>query len=257
MKISSVWVIGKKGLEDSVENFKHVAKRYFNLKDKRPDIVATIGGEGTVFRAVKEYPNSVVLPFRKLSFGALSQLDESDALMALEKIKKGEYVVENIMRLEIKYKGLKAWGINDVCVLRDDENANRFRVFSDNEDVYGNELMGDGVIGATPYGSTGYNWTAGGPILNRNESRFVITPVCSAYFNQRLVIENRNVMKKAEESKIFPDNKEVVIKFSRDIRNKIVPDGRQEERVYVDIKAGDKVIIRKSKENSKLLRILQ
>lgn len=257
MKVNNAWVIGKRGLEDLVENLKENMKKYFSLDKKNPDVVAAIGGEGTVFRAVKEYPNSAVLPFRKASFGALSQLNESDALMALEKIKRGEYIIEKVMRLEVEYKDINAWGINDVCVLRDDENANRFRIFSDGKDVYGDELMGDGILGATPYGSTGYNRTAGGPVLKKNENKFVITPICSAYFNQRLVIENKNVLKRVEESKTFPDNKEVVIKFSRDIRNKIVPDGRQEERKYIDIKAGDEVVIRKSKEKSKLLRILQ
>jgi len=211
------------------------------------NILIVVGGDGTIFKAAKDYPNAALLPIKRLSF---------PISIALEKIKKGEYKIEKIMRLEVKYKNFKAWGINDISVLRDDECANRFRVFIDGKNAFGDELMGDGVIVATPYGSTGYNWTAGGTVLKENENKFVVTPICSAYFNKRFTIKNKSIMKRAEGSKIIPDNKGVVIKFSRSIRNKIVPDGRKEERIYANIKAGDKVLIRKSKESSKFVKIL-
>lgn len=64
-------------------------------------------------------------------------------------------------------------------------------------------------------------------------------------------------MERVNKSIIFSDDREVVVKFFRDIRNKIVPDGRREERLYADMKVGDEVIIKKSKENSKFVKILQ
>jgi NAD+ kinase len=247
-----MWAIGKPG----VENLRETIRGYFDLDKKNPDVIAVLGGDGSIFRAAKEYPNAAILPFRKLSFAALSQLDEPDVETALKKVRKGEYHIEKVMRLEVKYKDFKAWGINDIAVYRDDENANRFRVFSDGKDVYEDELMGDGIIAATPYGSTGYSRNAGGPVLKRTERKFIITPICSAYFNRRFVIKDRNVMERVKESKIFSDDKEVVVKFFRDIRNKIVPDGRQEERLYANIKVGDEVTIRKAKEKSKFVKIL-
>ena len=211
------------------------------------DILIVVGGDGTIFKAVKEYPNAALLPIKRLSFPISA---------ALEKIKRGKYKIKKVMRLEVKYKNFKAWGINDISVLRDDECANRFRVFIDGKNAFGGELMGDGVIVATPYGSTGYNWTAGGSVLKENENKFVVTPICSAYFNKRFALKNKSVMKRAEGSKIIPDNKGVVIKFFRGIRNKIVPDGRKEERIYANIKAGDKILIRRAKESSKFVKIL-
>ena len=246
-----MWAIGKPG----VESLRETIKKYFDLNEKNPEVIAVLGGDGSIFRAAKEYPNSAILPFRKLSFAALSQLNESDVLTALEKIKEGNYYIEDVMRLEVEHKDFKAWGINDIAIYRDDEIANRFRVFSDGKDVYGEELMGDGILTATPYGSTGYNWTAGGPVLKGNEKKFIITPICSAYFNKRLTIENRNVMERVEESKVFSDDKEIVVKFFRDIRNKIVPDGRKEERIYIDTKSGDELSIKVSKKYSKFLKI--
>jgi NAD+ kinase len=211
------------------------------------DILLIIGGDGTVFRAAKEYPNAALLPFKRSVY---------PISFILEKIKKGKYVIEKLVRLEVKFKSFKAWGINDIVVYRDDEDANRFRIYSSEKDLYGDEIVGDGVIVATPYGSTAYNWTAGGPILNLNKKEFIVTPICSAYSNKRFVLKNRIVKKRIKESKIIPANKKIVIKFFRANRNKIVPDGRKEERAYANIRRGDKIEIKVSKNYSKIVRIL-
>ena len=216
-------------------------------KDSNYDILIVNGGDGTVFKVAKEYPDAALLPIKRLGF---------PVSIALEKIKNGDYVIEKLMRLEVKYKNFRAWGINDISVLRDDESANRFRVFINGKDAFGDELIGDGVVIATPHGSTAYNWTAGGQILRENEKRFIVTPICSVYSSKRVLMKNRKVMKRIEKSKIIQDNGEVVIKFSRNIKNKIVPDGRKEERFYADIKDGDKVIIKKAREYSKFVKIL-
>jgi NAD+ kinase len=226
---------------------KHKMKFKICKAKAKFDIIIVVGGDGTFFKAAKEYPNAALLPVKRLNH---------PVSVALEKLRKGKYVIERVVRLEVKYKKFKAWGINDISVLRDDECASRFRVFVDGKDVFGDDIIGDGVIVATPYGSTAYNWTAGGPILKENEKKLVIMPVCSAYFNKRFFIKNRKVMERIEKGKIIPDNKEITIKFSRGIRNKIVPDGRKEERVYFNIKAGEKVLIRRVKESSKFVKIL-
>jgi len=212
----------------------------------RFDIIIVVGGDGTVFKVAKEYPKAALLSVKRLRY---------PVSVALEKLRKGKYAIENAVRFEVKYKNFRTWGINDISVLRDDECASRFRVFVDRKNVFGDELIGDGIIVATPYGSTAYNWTAGGPILKENEKRFVLTPVCSAYFNKRFFIKNRKVMKRVK-GKIIPNNKEIIIKFSRDSRNKIVADGRKEERFYANFKTGDKITIRKANENSKFVKIL-
>jgi len=217
------------------------------IKKARYDIIIVVGGDGTIFRAVKEYQDVALLSIKRLKIPFSA---------ALKKIKKGEYKIEKVTRIEVSSDGIKRWGINDISVLRDDESASRFRIFINGRDAFGDELIGDGIIVATAYGSTGYNWTAGGPVLKENEKKFVVKPVCSAYFNKTCFIKNRKVMKRVEKSKIIPDNKEIIIKFSRSSKNKIVPDGRKEERIYADIKTGDKVFIRKAKENSRFVKIL-
>jgi NAD+ kinase len=235
--------------QKEVKKIKKILKDFgieFELCNKKSEynIIIVVGGDGTVFKAAKEYPKAALLPIKRL---------KQPPSIALAKIKKGSYACENTMRLEARFKNFKGWGMNDIVICRDDENANRIRIFSGGKDVYGDIIIGDGVIIATPYGSTGYNWSAGGPVL-RNK-KIVITPICSSYFNKRFTIKGRFVKKRAE-SKIVSDDKEITLKFFRDIRNKIVLDGREEERIYFSAKQGDKVTIRESKENSKLVRIL-
>jgi NAD+ kinase len=239
----------KKETKKVIKILKSLNIKFKICKNKKYkfDIIIVVGGDGTFFRAVKEYPNSAFLTIKRL---------KQPISKALEKIKKGKYLIENFIRIEAKYKNFKVWGINDISILRDDECASRFRVFIDGKDFFGDELIGDGIIVSTPYGSTAYNWTVGGPILKENEKNLVIMPVCSAYFNKRFFIKNRKVMERIEKGKVIPNNKEITIKFSRAMRNKIVPDGRKEERIYANIKAGDKVLIRRAKESSKFVKIL-
>jgi uncharacterized protein YllA (UPF0747 family) len=56
-------------------------------------------------------------------------------------------------------------------------------------------------------------------------------------------------------SKIFKNDKEVSVKFFREIRNKIIPDGRKEERFYSNMRYGDEVIVKKSKESVNFIKI--
>jgi NAD+ kinase len=249
--IRRMWAEGKPG----VEYLRDKIKEHFSLEEKKPDVVALLGGDGTILENAKKYPESPLLPFRKLSFGALADLEETDIDMAFEKLRKGEYEIEEVMRLEVEYKDLKTWGLNDIVIHRDDEFANKFRVFCDGLDTYDGELIGDALIVATPLGSTGYNWTAGGKILSKCEGKFIVTPICCAFFNRTIYQKGRRVMEKVEGGKTFSDDKEVIVVFNRDVKNKIVPDGRQKERLFINIEVGDEIAIRRAEKNSKFVRI--
>lgn len=216
------------------------------------DILVIVGGDGTVFSAAKEYSKAALFSIKRLKLAKSIGIET-----ALKKIRDGNYTIEKVMRLEVRYKKFKDWGINDIVVFRDDENANRFRIYSDEKDLYGDEIVGDGVIISTPYGSAAYNWNAGGPVLKENEKKIVVTPICSAYSSKRLNLKNRIVKRRIEKSKVLSFNKEIVIKFFRSMRNKIVPDGRNEERIYANTKSGDSITIRKSRKYSKIVRILK
>jgi hypothetical protein len=248
----SFWAFGKPGYEELLKNIK---KSEFRIDSKNPDIVVVLGGDGSILRANRVFPNSAVLPIIKESFGALAELRQNQFEYALEKIKKGEYQIENVMRIEVQYKDFKTWGMNEVVVYRDDEQCDRMRIFSDDRDLYDKELIGDGIIASTSSGSTGYNYAAGGEVLEKKERKFEVTPLCCSYMGDD-VVSDRRVLTRVTGGKVFPEGKEVVIRYGRKIRNKIVPDSIQAERRYFDFDISDEVMIRSSKENSKFVKIL-
>ena len=125
---------------------------------------------------------------------------------------------------------------------------------SDGIDLYGVELIGDGIIASTPTGSTGYCRSADGIVLKETERMFEITPMYSQ-FKGKDVVNGRRVPTNVRESKLIPEGKEVIITYSREMRNKIVPDSIQEERKYFDFKAGDYVTVRAAEKDTKFVKL--
>jgi NAD kinase len=213
-----------------------------------------LGGDGSILKANRKFPESSLLPIIKNSFGGLGELRQDQLDHALGKIKKGEYDIEEVMRVEAQYKDFKAWGLNEVVVYRDDEFCNRMRVKSSGRDVFGHELIGDGVIASSAAGSTGYNYVAGGKVLKKTDRKFEVTPICSSYIGTA-TDNGRRVLTRVTGGKIFNEGDEVTVEIERDIRNKIVPDAIKDERRYFDCKAGDYVTFRSAKSNSRFVKI--
>lgn len=226
------------------------------LNSQNPEIVVVLGGDGSILRANREFSNSSVLPVIKESFGGLAELRYSQFDYALDKIRKGEYEIEDVLRVEVQYKDFKTWAVNEVAIYRDDEQCNRMKVFSDGKDLYEKELIGDGMLACTASGSTGYCYAACGEVLGKTERKFEIAPLYCNYMGND-VVNGRRVLTRETESIVFPEGKEVIIAYNKKIRNKIVPDSIQKERRYFDFDIGDEVIIRSSSENSRFVKILE
>jgi hypothetical protein len=248
----SFWAVGKSGVEDIR---KAMEKTGLDLNSQNPEIVVVLGGDGSILRTNREFPNSSVLPIIKESFGGLAELRYSQFDYALEKMRKGEYEVEEVMRVEVQYKDFKTWAMNEVAIYRDDEQCNRMKVFSDGKDLYEKELIGDGMLACTASGSTGYCYAADGDVLSRAERKFQIVPLYCNYMGNDIV-NGRRVLTRVRGGKVFPEGKEVIIAYNKKIKNKIVPDSIQSERRYFDFDVGDEVIVRSSKENGRFVKLI-
>jgi NAD kinase len=250
--VADLWVMGKEGVE---EIKRAVMRQGLHLNADNPEVVLVLGGDGSILRANRKFPESSILPIIKNSFGGLGELGQDQLGYALGRIKKGDYEVEEVMRVEAQYKDFKTWGLNEVTVYRDDEFCNRMRVKSAGKDVFGHELIGDGIIACGPAGSTGYNYVAGGKVLKKTDRKFEVTPICSSYISDN-VVNGRRVLTRINGGKVFNEGDEVIVEIERDIRNKIVPDALKEERKYFDFKAGDYVTFRSAKTNSRFVKIM-
>jgi NAD+ kinase len=131
------------------------------IVDRNPDFILSYGGDGTVLFSERMHPQIPKLIIkrgnscRKCDY-SIDQL--SDILM---KIRKGKYEMRHEMKLEVVYKKRKLVGLNEIQIhAKLPISAVRFALTVDGR-IYEN-LIGDGVVIATPFGSTGYYKSTGG-----------------------------------------------------------------------------------------------
>ena len=154
------------------------------------DCILVLGGDGTLIRAAREY-HQYHIPLLGINMGTLGYLAEVELQHmeeALDKLMEGNGMIESRMMLEGTWgDGMTDTALNDIVI-------NRFgtlRIIQFNIYVNGellNTYQADGVIISTPTGSTGYNLSAGGPIVEPTASMIVITPICSHALNTRSIV---------------------------------------------------------------------
>lgn len=154
------------------------------------DAVIVIGGDGSLIEAARalQKHDTPILGINMGTLGYLTEVEISDIEDAVEKIISEEYQLETRMMLEGTFdNGLKDICLNDIIVSR--KGALRvihFDLFVNGELL--NSYKADGVIISTPTGSTAYNLSAGGPIVEPTASMIVITPICSHALNTSSIV---------------------------------------------------------------------
>lgn len=169
--------------EDEYAEDLHVAP--FSRAEKA-DIIISIGGDGTLLRGV-QYAFSweaALLGINMGRVGFLTEAEPGDIETALSAVISGDYDVETRPVLHVS-AGEQHWhALNDVVLSR----GGRARLTTINAWVDG-ELSGryvaDGVVVATPTGSTGYSLSAGGPIVSPKVECMIITPICAHTLQHR------------------------------------------------------------------------
>lgn len=146
------------------------------------DMVFSIGGDGTLLDTVSLVRDSgiPVLGINLGRLGFLSSISRDDILPAVEKVLSGNYTIEKRTLLHLASdRGLFgdfSYALNDLTVTRKDSTALIvIKVFVDG--VFLNSYWADGLIIATPTGSTAYSLSSGGPIVAPGSENFVITPL--------------------------------------------------------------------------------
>jgi len=148
------------------------------------DLLVVLGGDGTLLgiaRSLNESFNSPILGINIGNLGFLSSVDISDIDIALKKLKDGKFKIVDRMMLNCKVdsptnnEDLKA--LNDVVLARGTlSRMVKFTIFVDGK-IY-STFKGDGLIIATPTGSTAYSFSAGGPFIYPDLELITITPIC-------------------------------------------------------------------------------
>lgn len=212
------------------------------------DCVIVLGGDGTLLQAVHDLAERD-LPVFGINLGTLGFLAEtevSELEEAFAGLFAGEYSIRERMMLSVKAHTKAAVSalpdaLNDLVITRSGfSRVIGVGVYINGELV--NDYRGDGVIISTPTGSTGYNLSAGGPILAPGSNMMVITPICPHSLNARSIVVSDTdvVVVKVRMSKKTQDEEAIA-----------TIDGA----ASVNLRAEDYIEIRRAKRTTKLIRL--
>ena len=178
----------------------HAFNSYEQLKG-RADVLFSFGGDGTMLDSL-EFVRDTGIPVLGINMGRLgflSSVSSTETLDAVNMILKGNYEVEKRSLLELvgeegRFKGIN-FALNELSVMRKDGSSLIvIQVFVDDKLL--NTYWADGLILATPTGSTAYSLSAGGPIVAPNNDSFLITPISAHNLSVRpVVISDKSVVK--------------------------------------------------------------
>ena len=208
------------------------------------DMIISLGGDGSILHTAKQSAvhNIPVLGINVGRIGYMAEL-ETDELAQLEEIVSGKYTTEARMMLDVEvhrdneviYRDI---GLNDAVITK-------IRYFNTADlDIYTDgffisRYQGDGVIVATPTGSTAYSMSAGGPIVDPLSENIIITPVCTHSLSAKPIV-------------LSPE-REITIQALSEPENimGVTVDGATVQ----PIKKGDRVVIKKSEMVTRLIRV--
>jgi len=153
------------------------------------DFLVVLGGDGTLL-SVAEASARAGIPLLGVNLGFLGFLTEikKDELEeALEEFLEGRAMVEQRQMLEVEFKGASHLVLNDAVINKSAlARMISVRVCVDGTEI--SKIRADGIIVSTPTGSTGYNLSAGGPIINPQVSAIILTPICPHALTQRPIV---------------------------------------------------------------------
>jgi NAD+ kinase len=224
-------------------NGEHVVPRA-QIGSKHPDFVLVLGGDGTLLSAARAvaFEGVPILAVNLGSLGFLTEIPLNEIHEALEAVDQGQCPVElrSVLDCRLMRDGeciARHFALNDVVVNKSAiSRLVEFDLFIDGNMVF--QYKADGVIIATPTGSTAYSLAAGGPVLMPSVDAFVVTPVCPHSLTHRpLVVTQSSLI----ELKIETGEEQAFLSI----------DGQ----VGVPIQQGDQVLCQRAEHTVKLLRV--
>lgn len=222
--------------------------RFFKLERELPtaSCVICFGGDGTILHMAKAATrnNVPVLGVNIGTMGFMAELESSE-LEELPRLASGDYSIDSRMMLDVTVHRDRDIIFHDICLndaaITKGAIARIIHLKVECDGVQALECSGDGVIVATPTGSTAYSLSAGGPIVEPEAHSILVTPVCSHEIGSRCVVTS--------------DNRIITVGLTHNARRNafLSVDGGK----AVKINMGDRITIRKSEYTTKLIRLKQ
>jgi NAD+ kinase len=211
---------------------KELKKAGYKVNIKKPKLVITLGGDGTILRAARILAerNIPILGLHLGGLGFLSEIELHELNDALDRIKQGKFKIDERCMIEAQVGGKKLMALNDIVI----SNSGIARVIK--LEIKGiAEYVSDGVIFSTASGSTAYNLSAGGPILTPDSESMVIAAICPHSIATRPIVIEKPV------TAVLLRGKEAIL----------TADGQQ----LVALHERQKIRIQKSKHKTRFIRL--
>ena len=221
---------------NDLDKYHHLSA---DLEEMDVDIIIAIGGDGTILRT-QSLINGKKIPVFGINMGTvgfLTEIGPEETFHALKEVLAGNYFVEERTRLEVWHNRNLAPALNEV-VLMTKKPAKMLHIEIKVDDEIVEELRTDGLIVATPSGSTAYSMSAGGPIVDPRVDAFIIVPICPFKLGSRpTVVSGESII----QVRLLREGKKAIA----------VIDGQYEEEInYLE-----EVIFEKSKKYSYFVRL--
>ena len=214
---------------------------------RNADAAIIVGGDGTVINAALPCAKADV-PMLGVNLGRVGFMSEVELCSigdAIESLLEGDYTVESRMMMDVEITRKSGevrlfHALNDAVIEKArGVNLIGIELFSGAEKII--QYVADGIIISTPTGSTGYNLSAGGPVVNPLMSLFVATAICPHMLTARPAV--------------LPSEKPIVITSGCGICRKALASVDGEP--VCDLEPGDKVTITKSEYTAKLIKTVR
>lgn len=197
------------------------------------ELIITIGGDGTMLHVARQVLG-LGIPMLGVNAGTKGYLAEvePEQLELLRRAAAGEYTPSRRMLMDVTLlraegETIADWAIND-AVVKGDVNCIDLTVSSDERRI--TSFSGDGVIVATPTGSTAYSMSAGGPIVEPEAENIIVTPICAHSMSARSFV-------------LAPERSVTITPQHRDMRRVFLSvDGSQ----AIELESGDSVCVQRS-----------
>lgn len=219
---------------------------FFKLEKELPhaDLVICFGGDGTILHMAKAATKHGI-PILGVNIGTMGFMAEleSNEMECLKQIASGNYKIDHRMMLDVTVRRDREILFRDIClndvVITKGAVARIVHLSVRCDGIQAMECGGDGIIIATPTGSTAYNLSAGGPIVEPEARSVMITPICAHDMRSRCIVTS--------------DKRVFSVALVRNARRNafLSVDGGKALRLNM----GDITTVRKSNMETKLLRL--
>lgn len=168
------------------------------LEECKVDLVVSIGGDGTLIYTIHRVHEKNI-PVMGInipgSYGYLSEISSTDIERAINKLVSGDFILDKREFIECLFNNKSFLAVNEIMVVSEKPYKTvTLEVYINDNRVIRGKM--DGVLVATPLGSTAYSFSAGGPILHPDLKALVLTPVCPVrLFARPMIIPSTHVIK--------------------------------------------------------------